>query len=96
MQGKSFLEASQAGKEAGYTTRLDIGAGGRKYSALDYMTNSKHDPWTVCWYTTDRVKGSAATNGDFWSVLFYMVEQPSDCKDGKLTPEAKTRYATTY
>ncbi|MFF3892596.1 hypothetical protein ACFYY3_05235 [Streptomyces sp. NPDC001812] len=87
-QGKSFVEAAMTAKAAGYATRLDTGAGGREYSSLD----DPQGTWTVCWHETERVKGNETTDGDFWSVLFYMVEDRADCKNGKITPEAERRY----
>ncbi|MEU2145502.1 MULTISPECIES: hypothetical protein [Streptomyces albovinaceus subgroup] len=87
-QGKPFKEAALTAKAAGYATRLDTGAGGRDYSSLD----DPEGEWTVCWHETERVKGDETTDGDFWSVLFYMVEDPTDCESGKLTPDAERRY----
>ncbi|MFE7424011.1 PASTA domain-containing protein [Streptomyces sp. NPDC057545] len=101
LTGKTFKEAKKIAVQAGYRGEFGVNVQSADAYTAPGSTNNHHvrefdedDPayvsWTVC--SQDPSDLSSERDGSDWTLFLYVVEKPSDCKDGEITAEARKRY----
>ncbi len=96
--GRTPAEAYQAAEDAGYRVidiRVGHPAGDQQSSSVEGIGElddgdvlADYAAWTVC--ATD--SSHVGADSDSWTVDFYLVEDPSDCKDHKILLTRQRKY----